>query len=71
MRWSVPKVTRYSGKERTLTRFAWLPVTVDDGWCVWLERYRVKERMIPTGSPDAVGGLRWAVVERTTHVRTG
>lgn len=40
MNWPTTKL----GDTRTVVRFAWLPVELDDGTTVWLEQYVSEER---------------------------
>jgi len=36
MFWNAPE----EGQQRVVNRFAWLPVELEDGTVIWLERYR-------------------------------
>ena len=42
------------GDIRTVTRFAWLPVKLDDQY-VWWEKYTIQEKYIM----NKIGGMMW------------
>jgi hypothetical protein len=66
MKWRTPRV----GDKRERVRLAWLPVELNSGWIVWLERYvEVQERKVvwdtggkSIGSWDTIE--LWDTVER-------
>jgi len=42
MRWKSKEYKSY----RTVKRFAWLPVKLDNGMTIWLEKYKTDEEFI-------------------------
>jgi hypothetical protein len=50
---------------REVRRFAWLPVSLDNGKTLWLERYMSREirNEVRSGASDE-WVLRWVVLER-------
>lgn len=59
MRWKLPPVP-LRGDRRTRTRFAWLPVTLDDRTRVWLEWYVERQQW----ESFYEGGSGWYTIER-------
>ncbi len=58
MRWPTKPPQRPKDK-RTVVRFAWFPVALDDGTTRWLERYLSYQEWMSTGYTDG-----WVVVVR-------
>lgn len=48
MRWK--KNTPNNGDTRVVKRFALIPVTLNDGYRVWLEKYYLKQRYSQAGT---------------------
>lgn len=53
------------GDERVRTRFAWLPVSADDGFTYWLTPVVVREQLLPKVSRGGFedDNSEWSVVE--------
>lgn len=44
MKWYSPKPVHH--QQRTLTRLAWFPRRLDDGYIVWLETYKIDQTFL-------------------------
>ena len=63
MRWETYNRPK-DGETRVITRFAFLPKKLDDGYTVFLERYSVKQRFLTSPGGNYRDGGFW------TNVRT-
>ena len=64
MKWKPNHNPQHIGDRRARDRFAWWPVTLDDGWCIWLEPYRTVETYDWIDGIDDNAVLRWQTIER-------
>lgn len=66
MRWRTPA----DGDMRDVVRFAWLPVRLDSGQTVWLERYLSRQilRVYRSGASDELR-MDWETLARSLPQR--
>lgn len=65
MRWKSKLIKRppIHGDRKLVKRFAWFPVTLDDGYSIWFEHYKTLEEYDCYGD-DFYERSKWRVIKK-------